>query len=202
MGLFDRFRGRASCDADTPTPRPPSRFARPEGEIAGPFPQEQSLQNAMHLRMKRACCYPFKDQPDSPLQASMWWVSIQPSFHAWAELGFVRTKRHNNLAGYRVGMVVGGCPEATATADFESLEEPRFEHPGVFWPRDGEGTMLDGCTYSLTMSHAGTMVSFHGCLDELDGWVRQFESTARLLQKETRNSVLGEYIDTWAQYIH
>ena len=141
MGILDRF--KKPCDTpaeDTTSPRRP-RFSRPEGEIAGPLPAEDELQKVLGLRLMGACHDPFSESTPRggmPLSAVVWWVSIQPSFHAWSELGLVRTRRDDATVGYRIGMVVGGCPPASAVADLASLEEPRFVLPEL-WPEEPEG---------------------------------------------------------------
>lgn len=149
MGIFDRFRRPSDRPSDTETKTEGSPFSRPHGQIAGPFPAADDLQRALGVRLMGACHDPFNNESSrkSPLKATMWWVSIQPSFHAWSELGFVQTQRDGKLVGNRVAMVVGGCSTATACADFASMDELSFAFPEQ-WPCDTEGGMMfDGCAY-------------------------------------------------------
>jgi hypothetical protein len=132
-----------------------SRFSRPDGEIAGPFPAQGELQAQLALRLMGGCHDPFGDDSarGASLVATVAWATIAPSFHAWSELGLVRTEREGRLHGHRLGMIVGGAPAAAARVDLApgELEEPRFEPPPL-WPREPEGVMLDGCSYSLTFA--------------------------------------------------
>jgi hypothetical protein len=185
-----------------------SRFSRPEGQIAGAYPERQALQKAMKLRMMGACHNPYVDEGElrsgSPLFSTMWWVSIQPSFDAWSELGLVRTERGGTIVGYRLGMVVGGCPEATARCDLRALDEPQFEAPQFLWPREGDGMILDGCRYRVTFSVSGadTTVDFAPVSNRFRTWERNFFSVARLLQTTTKNEALEEYLKVWEEYGH
>ena len=157
--------------------------------------------------MLSACHAPFLDAPqrsdDMPLASTLWTVQIQPSFHAWSQLGFVRTTRGGVVAGYRLGMVVGGFPEATARLDLPTLDEPRFEIEPVLWPREDGAAMIDGCRYRVTFFHsdANTTIDFVPTSATLRTWARQFFSTARLLQTKVGNEDLGEYLQAWEQYL-
>lgn len=191
MGTADSFR---------------SRFARPEGHLLGPVPGEGDLQRVLGVRMMGACRNPFEGgaaRKGALLDATMWWVSVQPSFHAWSELGFVRTRRDGATVGFRLGMVVGGCASADAVADFESLDEPSFGSLEL-WPKnDGGGLMLDGCSYAVTFAQLGstTTVRFQPVTEIYRRWPRQFWALAELLQRKTSNETLGEYLEVWRSYL-
>lgn len=205
MGIFDRFRKPLDEPEEQTLPVLRSRFSRPEGEIAGPFPSEDALQTLLGLRLMDACHDPFNEDPPSgsPLSATMWWVSIQPSFHAWAELGLVRTRRDGVTVGYRIGMVVGGCPAASAVADLASMEEPSFAPPEL-WPAEPEGgSMLDGCSYCVTFAHPGsvTTIRFQPVEDMYCAWTQQFFSLAERLQQQTEKPALKSYLDVWREYL-
>ena len=176
------------------------------GEIAGPLPAEDELQKVLGLRLMGACHDPFSESTPRggmPLSAVVWWVSIQPSFHAWAELGLVRTRRDDATVGYRIGMVVGGCPPASAVADLASLEEPRFVLPEL-WPEEPEGgIMLDGCSYCVTfaLGSSATTIRFQPVTDLYHRWAHQFFSLAERLQRQTDNAALKEYLEVWSKYL-
>lgn len=204
MGLLDLIHRWPTRPLKATPPREPPRFGCPDGEIAGPFPPRDALQAALGLRCMVACDEPFV-QPlaGPPRSGTLWVASIQPSFHAWAELGFVRTTHEGNVVGYRVGMVVGGCPEATACSDFVTLDEPRFELPPQLWPPPPRTGQYDGCVYDVSFRVGGADVSVRlpQAAAFARDWERQLVSTARLLVTATKNEALGAYLDVWGEYL-
>jgi hypothetical protein len=204
MGLLDLVHRWPSRPLKQAAPSNPPRFGRPDGQVAGPFPERDALQTLLGLRCLAACDEPFVSPLPGPRRsATLWVASIQPSFHAWAQLGFVRTTHENDVIGYRVGMVVGGSPESSACADFTTLDEPRFELPPQCWPPSPRGGQYDGCTYEVSFLVGGADVSVR--LGQVAAfardWERQLVSTAQHLVASTKNEALGAYLDVWRGYL-
>lgn len=114
-----------------------SRFSRPEGSIGGPYPEENELQQALRLRMWGGCRIPLLDDERPDVWGSMLTLSIEPSFHAHSQAGWVwlwRAAAPTEPVGHRLAMVVGGFPAATATVDLPRLEAPLSIAPPRAWP--------------------------------------------------------------------
>ena len=63
--------------------------------------------------------------------------------------------------------------------------------------------MLDGCSYCVTfaLGSSVTTIRFQPVSDLYHRWAHQFFSLAELLQRQTDNAALKEYLEVWSTYL-